>query len=353
MMDLFFDDSSDSLTYLSDLTLWYEWHAGQGSLPDKWQDYSLPQIAHDLGLPAWTSAPPWRLETPGLKVVAEETAKEQTVRSETPAGRLVARWTLGPDGDWWQTEYPVKTADDLPAALELAQAHTYVLDPAGLERQKAALTEGDILAIELPRCPYSQLLHDFLGWSQGLLLLREPEVEKIIQALEITYQSLVAQIARLPGQIVLAPDNLDGQFISPQAFDRYLTPSYRQVTETLHQAGKRLVVHVGGPIKRLLAPLAQAGVDALEGIAGPPQSDAPLSQARQAVGPELVLWGGIPQDFLLETRTQAEFGIAVRQAVREAQGDGRVILGVADRVPVEAELERLEAIPTLIERAWR
>jgi hypothetical protein len=263
----------------------------------------------------------------------------------------VARWTLGPDGDWWQTEYPVKTADDLPAALELAQAHNYALDPAEFERQKAELAQGDIMAIELPRCPYSQLLHDFLGWSQGLLLLREPQVEEIIQALELSYQNLVVKIAQLPGQIVLAPDNLDGQFISPQAFDQHLAPSYRQATETLHQAGKRLVVHVGGPIKRLLAPLAQAGIDALEGIAGPPQSDVPLSQARQAVGPELVLWGGIPQDFLLETREQAEFEMALRQAVQEAQGDGRIILGVADRVPVEAQLERLEAIPALIERA--
>jgi hypothetical protein len=29
-----------------------------------------------------------------------------------------------------------------------------------------------------------------------------------------------------------------------------------------------------------------------------------------------------------------------------------MLLGVADRVPVDAELGRLEAIPALVERAW-
>jgi hypothetical protein len=38
----------------------------------------------------------------------------------------------------------------------------------------------------------------------------------------------------------------------------------------------------------------------------------------------------------------------VAQAVREARGDGRTILGVADRVPVDAELGRLETIPGLV-----
>jgi len=33
---------------------------------------------------------------------------------------------------------------------------------------------------------------------------------------------------------------------------------------------------------------------------------------------------------------------------REAAGDRRTILGVADRVPVDADLGRLEAIPALV-----
>ena len=40
------------------------------------------------------------------------------------------------------------------------------------------------------------------------------------------------------------------------------------------------------------------------------------------------------------------------QAAQEAMGDRRMILGVVDRVPVDADLRRLEVIPSLVERAW-
>ena len=111
-----------------------------------------------------------------------------------------------------------------------------------------------------------------------------------------------------------------------------------------------LLVHAGGPIGQLLGPLAEAGVDGVEGVAPPPQSDASLAQARQLAGPRCTLWGGIPQDFVLAARSAAEFEAAVRQAAQEAGQDGRAMLGIADRVPVEVEWERLEAIPYALYR---
>jgi hypothetical protein len=100
-----------------------------------------------------------------------------------------------------------------------------------------------------------------------------------------------------------------------------------------------------------LALLAGAGVDGVEGIAGPPQADASLAAARQLAGSALTLWGGIPQDFLLPAHPGEEFEAAVGQAARQAMGDSRMLLGVADRVPVDAELSRLEAIPALLAQA--
>ncbi len=336
--------------YLPDLTLWYDWHQERGNLPQKWQGYSLPQVARAMGVPVWLPARPWRVETPGIEITTTEQAGERVIRSETPAGGLVARWTIGPDGAWWQTEYPVKTREDLAAVLDLVRARTYVLDTSELDRQREMVGDDGVLALQIPRRPYSDLLHEFLGWGEGLLLLGEPLVEEIIAALESTLHDLVQAVAGLGAPVVLSPDNLDGQYISPAAFRTYLADSYRRTSEALHRHGQVLVVHVGGPVKRLLAPLAEAGVDGVEGVAGPPQGDVSLSQARQTAGPGLTLWGGIPQDYMLAARGREEFEAAVAQAVREARGDGRTILGVADRVPVDAELSRLEAIPGLVKQ---
>jgi hypothetical protein len=187
-----------------------------------------------------------------------------------------------------------------------------------------------------------------LGWGEGLALLGEPLIADILAVLEERLQALVVEVAALPAAIVLSPDNLDGQYISPRAFRAHLAQSYQLTTDALHAAGKRLLVHAGGPIRPLLALLAAAGVDGVEGVSGPPQGNATLAEARALAGPGLALWGGIPQDYLLPAHDDAAFEAAVRATAREALGDPRIILGVADRVPVAADISRIAAIPELI-----
>jgi hypothetical protein len=351
ILSRFSGEAGERLLYLPDLTLWYDWHQSRGTLPDRWKQYSLPQVARALGVPVWWPARPWRVESSGVKIFTTRQNGERVVRFETSAGTLVARWTLGPDGAWWQTEYPVKTKEDLAAALELANSRSYILDPTELDRLEAMVGDDGILAIEIPRRPYSDLLHELLGWSEGFMLLNEPAIQEIIAILETKLQQLVQEVAGLPGRVIFSPDNLDGQFISPTVFKTYLADSYRLTAGVLHQSGQYLLVHVGGPIRHLLAPLAEAGVDGVEGVAGPPQGDVSLAQAREIVGQRVTLWGGIPQDFLLDMHDRQEFEATVMQAVQEAQGDNRMILGVADRVPVDIDLSRLKAIPTLVKQA--
>ena len=339
--------------YLPDLTLWYDWHKQRDTLPDKWRGYTLPQVARAMGVPIWLVARPWRVETVGAEIVTTEQNEERVIRFETSVGTLTARWAVGPDGDWWQTEYPVKSSESLAAVLEVVRARSYVIDPAELARLEAAVGDDGVLALEIPRRPYSDLLHEFLGWSEGLLLLRRERavIQEINGILETELQRIVQAVAALPGLLVLSPDNLDGQFISPKAFREYLADSYQRTTEALHQHNKHLIVHIGGPTRHILAPLAAAGVDGIEGLAGPPQGDVSLIEAREISGPGLTLWGGIPQDFVVDTHDRNAFEAAVQQAAQEARSDSRMVLGVADRVPVDAELSRLEAIPSLIEQA--
>ncbi len=338
--------------YLPDLTLWYDWHEKKDTLPTPWQNASLAEITHNLGVPAWLAIRPWRIETPGINISTTEHKKERIVRVEAPSGVLESRWTIGPDGAWWQVEYPVKNTADLPVALELATARTYVLDSANLIQPNADIGDNGIVAIEIPRRPYSDLLHEFLGWSDGLMLLSEPIINEIIEVLEEKLKQLIEEVKDLPGQIVFTPDNLDGQFIPPVVFETYLAQSYQCTTEVLHQANKYLLVHVGGPIKHLLTPLARTGIDGLEGIAGLPQNNATLTEARELTGPAMTLWGGIPQDFLLDTRDHSEFGLAAQQAILEIADDPRMLLGIADRVPVDADIDRLRLIPQLINETY-
>lgn len=339
--------------YLPDLTLWYEWHRSRRTLPAEWMDLSLPEISRAMAVPIWQPVRPWRVEIQGVAVQNERSTDRRTLRYETPAGVLQARWVLGPDGDWWQEEHLVKSTRDLPAVRHLVEGLDYILEHGRLEQARQAVGDDGVVVMELPRRPYSDLLHDYVGWGQGLLLLmgneRAPLLE-IAAVLEDKLQNLVQRMAPLSADLALSPDNLDGQYISPKIFRDHLSASYRQTIGLLHSHDKSLVVHAGGRIGRLLPLLSQAGVDGVEGVAGPPQSDASLPEARKLAGPEMVLWGGIAQDLLIDPRTDEEFRAGVRQAARTALGTTDCILGVADRVPTTARLERLISIPSLIHR---
>ena len=330
--------------YMPDLTLWYAWHSGRGTLPAAWRADSLAAVCRRMGVPAWCPARPWRLETPGLEVQTVEQAGERTVRWQAPSGTLQARWTLGPDGDWWQAEYPVKSAADLPSAAQIVAARVYRLEPERLDAARRETGESGPVVAELPMRPYSELLHVFLGWSEGFMLLFEaPErIAGLLTTLESKLQGLVRELAGLPADVVLSPDNLDGQFITPPAFAEHLLPSYRATARTL--AGRLLAVHAGGMVRGLLPGLAEAGVDLIQGVCGPPQSDAGLAEARAVCGEKVALWGGIAQDLLLAGTEEKEFDRACREAFTAAGSDPRIVVGVADKVPVDALPERLEAL---------
>lgn len=335
--------------FVPDLTIWHKWHAQRDTLPRGWGT-SLASAARALGVPAWVPCKPWQTQYAGVEWTTDERDNERIVRFRTPQGELVARWVVGPDGDWWQTEYPVKTLDDLALAREVVHARFYVLDDAELSAVQREVGDDGVIALELPMRPYSDVLHTLLGWGEGLTLMLgagKAIVEEIMAALEEKLHKVAIAVAALPGDILLAPDNLDGQYISPRAFKAQLAPSYARTVELAQRHGKPLVVHVGGPAQRLAPLLAAAGVDAIEGIAGAPQSDLTLADARVSAGPDVTLWGGIPQDCFTPEWDDAAFETAVAQALGEAADDPRMILGVADRVPPDALVERLQRVARL------
>jgi hypothetical protein len=328
--------------FLLDLGSWHEWHAARGTLPERWKTMDLPGVCRDLGVPVWRSVRPWRVMLPGVRVHDQHGATERTLAWETPEGTLTSRWTIGPDGDWWRSEYPVKAPADLGAALAVARARRYVLSP----ERGGQVTTDEISALELPFRPWSELFHAFLGWSDGLMLfMEEPRaIQEIAAALEEALAPLVREVAALPGSVVLSPDNLDGQFVTPETFQESLAPSYRVTADALHERGKLLIVHVGGPVRRILPALAGCGIDCVQGICGPPQGDSTLAEARRQCGTGLGLWGGIAQDFLLADRTEKELARAADAAFAEADLDPLATVGVADKVPVGALPRRLEEL---------
>ena len=337
------------LLFMPDLSLWFEWHSERGTLPEEHRGSSLAGIASALNCPAWAVQTPWQLEYDGIDVTREKSETQRAIKYRAKSKVLSEIWSLGPDGDWWQTEYPVKDEDDLDAAEEIVKAMQYRLK--SFAPSAAESNPGVLDAIQLPKTPYSDMLHTMLGWSDGLMLMmsEEDRLTELLGIMEEKRNALIQTLAAgFSHSIFLAPDNLDGQFISPAVFDKNLASSYQSAREILHQQNNCLWVHLGGISRHLLPLLAAAGVDGLAGISGPPQSDATLAEARKAAGANITLWGGIPQDYVMPQHDLSVLVESVEAAKAFAAADNRTIVGIADHVPVDAEFSRLMEISNRI-----
>jgi hypothetical protein len=332
------------MNFMPDLSLWFEWHSSRGTLPEPHRKSSLVDITSALNCRAWIVHTPWKLEHEGIEVTREKSETRRVINYHTKSRVLSEIWSLGPDGDWWQTEYPVKDEDDLDAAEEIVKAMRYQLKPSMPMEES---NSGVINALQLPKTPYSDMLHTMLGWSDGLMLMmaEEDRLTELLGVMEGKRDELIRKLAAdFSSSIFWAPDNLDGQFISPAAFEKHLQSAYRKTCETLHQRDNSLWVHIGGISKHLLPLMAGSGIDGLAGISGPPQSDAALAEARKAAGPNITLWGGIPQDYVMPAHDLSVLIESIEAAKAFAETDNRIIIGIADHVPVEAEFSRLKEI---------
>ncbi|MBT3275298.1 MAG: hypothetical protein HN368_19240 [Spirochaetales bacterium] len=345
LLDAFHGKSIASPPFAPNLSLWYDWHSIKKTLPGKWEGAHIQDIYRDLGVPIWQTVRPWR-RCWSVPVIEDNSATSRSVEYQVDGQVLTARWTLGPDGDWWQSEYPVKTDQDLGLLSSLFSGLSYELN-ADDDNSQLDLTGNDgVLAIELPMHPYPFILQHFLGWSEGLMIamMNEEVVSSLRIGLEDQFRDIVSRLGELPGDLLYCPDNLDGSFLSPTIFESEMMESYRGTVDSAGITGKGVVVHAGGMVKNLAGPLAETGIDVIEGVCGPPQSDLSIQAGDDLLGGAVTMWGGIPQDALLTSCDTAEFESVVMNAKKHAASSSRCVIGIADRVPIAAEIHRLEWI---------
>ena len=211
----------------------------------------------------------------------------------------------------------------------------------------AGHAEGLTVA-ELPQMPLSEIFHAFLGWSDGLMLfLEEPRaVMEIVGILERKHGALVEELASRSFDLALSPDNLDAQFITESSFEEKSRAGLRaRAARILHEQGKELAVHVGGPVSRLLPWPRRSGRSTASRVSAVhPKATHPLQKRALFCGPSTILWGGIAQDYLLPTHSDAELASEARACFDLAAADRGMVVGVADKVPVSALPERIQTL---------
>jgi hypothetical protein len=164
------------------------------------------------------------------------------------------------------------------------------------------------------------------------------------------FDDLLEALVASDAEVVFWGANYDQDLTWPPFFETEIAPWLRKVGDRLHAAEKFLLTHTDGENQDLLRLYPPCGFDIGESVCPHPMTRCTLAEIRKGMGPKTTVWGGIPSVALLdESMDDAAFEAYLDDLFGALGAGDRLIFGVSDNVPPDANLSRLDRIRERIE----
>ena len=146
-----------------------------------------------------------------------------------------------------------------------------------------------------------KMLHLALGAVNTVYFLMEyPEkAMEVIEIHENAQLDCIKQTVDNGVRVIMAMDNLDTMFHSPDYVKQFSSSFYIRASEICHQADARFFIHACGQQRDNLCLISSLGVDGLEGVSAPPLGDVSYDEALRLTRDNFIITGGISA---METR---------------------------------------------------
>jgi hypothetical protein len=186
------------------------------------------------------------------------------------------------------------TPDPLGALEELLRARRWRFRPERYAQEQARVgDDGLVVAGEL----HSPLkaLHFLAGAVNATYLIsdEEPRVRELLALHEAAQLDLARQIAAAGVPAMMAMDNLDAAFHTPDYVEKFSASFYEKASRIAHEHGSTFFIHACGRQRVNLRLIDSLGVDGLEGVAFLPLGDVQLDEVMRLTSDRFIITGGI------------------------------------------------------------
>ena len=340
------------IPFIARMELWFNYHHVMGTLPEPYRTASLYEMQRDLdigifGFGAWGLCF-YKLEQRRVEVRKWSDAGANLVEYVTPHGTLRTRHVLAEelkaaDVQGMQMEYPFKGPSDYDALLFMLEDMQVV---ENFDEYGAFVEEIGEDGVALPfsnYLPMHQVAHRYMGYETFYYELhdRPAQVERVHEVLLEQYRQAMKLACQCPADALEVGGNYDESMTPPPFFEQYCTPLYREIAEQFRKAGKILVVHGDGEMKRLLPMLRDADVQVVEALTPAPMTSIDVRQVRAMWKDRVAVWGGVPAIVMTDTFSDDEFEEYMRGLFDAVAPGDRFILGLGDNVPTDGKFERI------------
>ncbi len=227
----------------------------------------------------------------------------------------------------------------------LIKTHSDISKVRPLDIENAERTKQRIESVRKMAAQAGQT-HSVLGWAEGpmaeyadlrgvesamLDLIDKPEMfveaGRIIIQNEISFA--LAQI-KAGADMIGIGDAVAG-LIAPDMYKEYILPLEQKLFAAIHEAGAAVKLHICGNIKNHIAYMAQSGADIID-----VDWMVPLDQAREHVGPEIMLCGNFDPSAVLLQGGPEDVAEAARECLK-AGGDKFILMPGCEVPPATPE----------------
>ena len=355
---VFHGGTPDAMVWYADLTYWYGAHARIGDLPERWRGpRGIGQIHRDFHVGEYVGGcNAYRMaHGDGVTIMARENQERCITTWNTPIGTLRAVSEYSPlSFSSGCLEHAVKEPADLQVLRYLMAQRRYSAHPEALEQVETEYAEYGLPILAVPASPISELNKSWCGvMTLSYLLADVPEeVEATLEDIAASQQQAYRLTAESPCPYVMICENLSAETMGGY-FDRYIRDYLSDQVAYLHAHGKKVIIHIDGTLRGVVERIADTGIDCIDAMTPKPVGDVGLDEIRALTGDNILILGGLPGAMFAPPFTAADLEQHVREIIRLHKDSGRFMLGVADQVPPNADIEPVHLVSELVDTYGR
>ncbi len=316
--------------------------------------FSLPFTCSDMyGIDAYQEQ--FIHPIPGCEIRREEHGDERLTEYATPVGtlRMVSRYS--PAGNTrFVVEHPVKRREDYKILSYIMER--IIIEPAYAPVQQAIDAVGEdglYVPVISPflKTSFQSLVEHFVGTQQLVYDLMDypEEVETLLDVMTERAMCAVRIAVESPAEAFITWEDSSTTNVSPKLFKQYIAPELNRWGQAVHDAGKLLLHHACGHVRKLLPIMAEEEVDVIESLSPPPTGNVEIWEAQDVLSPKVGIIGGIePTKFLnLDMKAFQDYVETLLEKVNHRH----YILGNSDSCPPGVSREKFRLVTEIVRSA--
>jgi hypothetical protein len=379
MMGIINGETPDGMVFVPRLDIWYNANRRRRTMPPGYEGLSLEETVSKLGagfhsvIPDYIHNGPeedlyhrgigfynnreyvYEADFSNVDYTVEKTEKEIVTTYYCTHGEIRTKFYYNRDvlnsGVTLPavSEHAVKSHDDYPRLREIYEKVKILPRPERFVRYRDRIGDRGLPVVYLSiACgPMQHILRDLRDYQSFVYDLYDVPglMAELSEPLGVLYGDMLAAFTASEGEVGFFGGNYDDTLTPRPFFDEHILPWLKKGAALFHEAGKFLLTHTDGENSELNGSYLKCDFDVADSVCPSPMTKLTLEEYRSIYGEQMTIWGGIPSVITLKTScSYDDFKEYVDRIFESCKPYNKLILGIADTTPADADFGRIEYI---------